>query len=169
VDGGAHENERSIEGVFVAANFSQPQVNEAGRNNFVFDALFLARVVDAHVSNNTEAELGNLGEPVLQLFRSLTIADNLVKLPDGVSAKERFNTRVAKCDVDEGFEEVDQVLGIVVLHIFGLRVSDERQDHELGDSALDQPLATVLIDSETLQGPSRGLPDSDIVVFEQFL
>ena len=107
VDGGAHENERSIECVFVAALFRQPQVNEAGRNNFVLDALFLALVVDAHVSNDTEAELCNLGEPVLKLLASLIIAYDLVELPDGISAKERFNTGVAKCDVDEGFEKMD--------------------------------------------------------------
>ena len=107
MDGGAHENERSIECVFVAALFRQPQVNEAGRNNFVLDALFLALVVDAHVSNYTEAELCNLGEPVLKLLASLIIAYDLVELPDGISAKERFNTRVAKCDVDEGFEKMD--------------------------------------------------------------
>ena len=48
-------------------------------------------------------------------------------------------------------------------------MGDERQDHELGDSALDQALTTVLIDSETVQGPSRGLSDSDVFILEQLL
>lgn len=82
-----HENERCVEGVFVAAILTQGQVFVASGNDSVLNALFLAIMVDAHVSDRTQAQLGDLGEPVLHLFLNDGLTNKLVELFDCITAK----------------------------------------------------------------------------------
>ena len=111
----------------------------------MLDALLLAHMVDAHVTDDAKAKLSNLREHVLELLLGFWTANNFIELLYGIPAKKRFNSCVAKCDIDEGFEEVDQVLGLWILDVLRLRVADERKDHELGDATFDETLAAILV------------------------
>lgn len=125
VDRRAHQNEGGVESVLVAPFVRRGQVDEARRDDLVVDALLLPCVVDAHVANDSQTELCNLRELVLKLFLCEVLSNDLIELLDGVTAQKRFNSTVAKCDVDESLKEVDQVLSILILDLFWLRVADE--------------------------------------------
>ena len=111
----------------------------------MLDALLLAHVVNAHVADDPQAQFSNLWEHILELLLGFRAANNFIELLDGVPAEERFNSCVAKCDIDKSLEKVDQVLGLWVLDVLRLRVADEGEDHELGDAAFDETLAAILV------------------------
>ena len=91
----------------------------------MLDALLLAHMVDAHVADDAQAKLSNLREHILELLLSFRTANNFIELLDGVPAEKRFNSCVAKCDIDKSLEEVDQVLGLWILDVLWLGVADE--------------------------------------------
>ena len=70
----------------------------------MLNALLLAHVVDAHVTDDTKTQLRNLREPILELLLGLITANNFIELLDGVPAEKRFNSCVAKCDIDKSLE-----------------------------------------------------------------
>ena len=86
----------------------------------MLDALLFAHMVDAHVANNAQAKLSNLREHVLELLLGFWTANNFIELLDGIPAEKRFNSCVAKCDIDECLEQVDQVLGLFILDVLWL-------------------------------------------------
>ena len=153
VDRCAHQDKRCVKSILIAALWGQSQVLEARCNDSILDALIFTFVVDAHVTNCTQAKLSNLGELVLESLTDLLFSDQSVELLDSVTTQQCLDTLIAKCDVDESFEEMGQVLRLIVLNVLWLRVTDERQDHELRDTALDKSLAAIFIDSESVQGP----------------
>jgi len=119
----------------------------------VLDALLLAMMVDAHVSNYTQAQLRNFGELILELIAGKVLPNQFIELLDRISTEKCFNACIAKCDVDESFEKMGQVLSVGILHLFGLRVSNEGQDHELGNSTFNHALAAILVHRQAIKGP----------------
>ena len=129
------------------------QVHVARRDNLVLNALVLALMVDAHVSDGAKTQFGHLRELVSELFLRLLVTNQLVELEDGFSSEQSCNTSIAKSDVDKSFEQVDQVLCLFITDLLGVGVLDEADDHEFGDASLYEPLATVLVHSEAAEGP----------------
>lgn len=75
-------------------------------DNFVVNAFLLALVVDAHVAENTEAELGNLRVMVIKDLEYLAlfmVIQHLGKAGDSMLAKQSLNAAIAKGEIDEGF------------------------------------------------------------------
>ena len=70
------------------------------------NALLLTLVVDAHVSDDAKAKLSDLGELISKFSTSLFFSNEFVELSDSISAEERFDSSIAKCDVDESLEQV---------------------------------------------------------------
>ena len=91
----------------------------------MFDALLLTCVVDTHISDDTQAKFSDFGELVFESFTGKIFSDQLVELLNRISSEKRFNTCIAKCDVYEGLEEMDQILSVTILHILCLRVANE--------------------------------------------
>jgi len=73
----------------------------------------------------------------LQLLLDFLRSHKLVELLDGVPAEQSLNAGVAKCDINECLEKVAEILGFLILDVLGLRMLDERQDHDLGDGTLN--------------------------------
>ena len=86
----------------------------------MFNALLFALVVDAHVADDAQAELRDLREFICEALPSEVLSNQLIELLDRVSTQKRFDTCIAKCDVDEGFEKMGQILSILILHVLGL-------------------------------------------------
>ena len=86
----------------------------------MFDALLFTTVVNAHVADDAQAQLGDLGELLCKLLTGKVLTNYLVELLNCISSEESLNTSIAKCDIDEGFKKVGQVLSVAVLHLLGL-------------------------------------------------
>ena len=86
----------------------------------MFNALLFALVVDAHVADDAQAELRDLREFICEALPSEILPNQLIELLDRISPQKRFDTCIAKCDVDEGFEKMGQILSILILHVLGL-------------------------------------------------
>ena len=129
------------------------QVDVARSDDLVLDAFVLAIVVDAHVTDRAKAQLSNLWEHISEFFFRLLVTDQLCELGDCVSAEQGSDTSIAKGDVDKRLEQMDEVLSLFVSDLFRIRVLDERHDHELRNTSFNQSLASVLVHSESTEGP----------------
>lgn len=173
VDARAHQDQRRVQCIFVAPRLSLDQVDEACADDFVLDALVLTFVVNAHVAEDAQAQLCHLRELVLELcVRIGVVAESikqLVELFCGVTSQERFNSCVAKRDIDERFKQMDQVLRLLIDQIIRPRVLDERVDHVRGDPVLHEAHASILVHRHSVKGPCGCLTHLQILIFEQVL
>ena len=165
VDRIAHQDKRSVEGILVTTFLGHGQVLEASGDDLMLDTFLLALVVDRHVSDDSKAKLGDLGELILKFFFSIILSNQLVELFNSITAEKRFNTYVTKCDINESLQQMDQVLCILISDVFLLRVADEGEDHELRNTAFNHALAAILINSNSLESPGSGFSHFSFFIF----
>ena len=86
----------------------------------MLDTLLFTLVIDAHVADDAQAKLCDLGEFICKPLTSEIFPNQFIELLDCISSQKRFDTCIAKCDVYKGFEEMNQILRVLILHVLGL-------------------------------------------------
>lgn len=81
----------------------------AALDDLGINALLLAIVVDRDVTQDAERKLSDLAVFLLKDFPCVLLIEDVGQLCDGLLADEAFNTNVAESDVNECFQEMDQV------------------------------------------------------------
>lgn len=116
VDRAAHEDERSVESVFVGAVGFVDEEGVAALDDFLVDAFLLAFVVDAHVAKHAEREFCNFLPLVVEGLLDFCVVQDLGEVLYCLFAKQSLDPVVAKSEIDEGLEQQDEVLSFFIIH-----------------------------------------------------
>jgi len=132
----------------------------------VLDALFFAIVVDRHVAERAQTEFGDLAVLLLKGGLCEFVVQQHAELGDGRLAEQGFDAEVAKGQVHEGLQQVDQVLGVLLQHHTFARVTDKAFYHCAQAGVLDHALTPVVVHGQLFESPRGSLANFKALILK---
>lgn len=134
----------------------------------VVNALLLAVMVDAHVAEHAQAQLTQHAVVIgRQLIYGELGGQQHRELRNGALAEQRLDTVVVEGQVDERFEEEDEVGATGRLDVGLVAVLDELLDHFVRGASIPDGLAAVRVERELLKDVGGGSAHVLLLVLKQ--
>jgi len=166
VDGDTHENEGGVESIFVGASWAIDEELVGAVRDLVINALLLAHVVYAEVTDNPQAKLSHLRVVFLQLFLNFATIQNLTDLLNQSKARQRFDTYIAESKVDHRLQQVNEILGISLLDLLLTSMHDKRLGHIFRTATLHDPLVAVVVTRQSFINPGTCFTHRQGLIFQ---
>lgn len=139
----------------------------AALDHFVVYAFLLAFMINTDISKHAQTKLCYLLPSIIKHLAHRLVVQYACKTAHRIFTKESFNPVIAEGQIDESFQQVYEVLRLIVVDVLGIRVGDEAIYHLLWHIVLHQSCTTVIVDTHTHYGESSCLPDSNVLIFKQ--